>query len=325
MRVLSFLLCLFTVSSVIAQPLVLNGKIDLVIKGQTFSNPTGDCVSISNSKNIVLENCSIGPCLGNGVNVVSSSNVAIVGSAVNNATGNGIQAGGCNQISILKNIIMGGKSSVYVAHSTIVKVERNHMFNTLGPRPRGNFVQFNNVNGGGNRIKCNTGINIPGHSFPEDEMNLYQCTGLATDPIQVVGNKIIGGGPSTVGGGILLGDQGGAYQIGSNNVLVNPGQYGIAIAGGNNMKLLNNTVYSNSYPFSNIGIYVWNQGGITQCHSNTVQGNKVNYYNKLGNLNGAWNGGNCGTITGWSNNNFSDRSVTETSSFAGVPSVCLQD
>jgi len=59
----------------------------------------------------------------------------------------------------------------------------------------------------------------------------------------VRGNWIRGGGPSTSGGGINIGDYGGSYQITENNILVNPGQYGIGISGGNNMIMRNNKVY----------------------------------------------------------------------------------
>lgn len=55
-----------------------------------------------------------------------------------------------------------------------------------------------------------------------DAINLYKSNGIAGDPIQVIGNRIRGGGPSTSGGGIMTGDQGGSYILVSI-ILVNPG------------------------------------------------------------------------------------------------------
>jgi hypothetical protein len=93
-------------------------------------------------------------------------------------------------------------------------------------------VQFNAVTGKSNRINCNVGENISGQSYPEDAINLYKSSGDPTDPIQVVGNKIKGGGPSNTDSGIAVGDSAGAYVLVKDNVLIDPGQVGIGIGGG---------------------------------------------------------------------------------------------
>ena len=44
-----------------------------------------------------------------------------------------------------------------------------------------------------------------------------------------------------------------------NNILLNPGQVGIFIAGGTHNAIVDNVVYGEQRPLSNVGIYVWNQ------------------------------------------------------------------
>ena len=58
------------------------------------------------------------------------------------------------------------------------------------------------------------------------------------------------------GGGIMLGDDGGAYEVAERNVLVDPGQYGIGVASGNNMTVRDNRIYGRKQDFTNVGIYV---------------------------------------------------------------------
>ncbi|MGH9630264.1 MAG: NPCBM/NEW2 domain-containing protein, partial [Bryobacteraceae bacterium] len=192
-------------------------------------------------------------------------------------------------------------SGVYAMDSSSIKVDHNSFLNVQGPGPRGQFVQFNRVNGKNNRITCNTGKNVLGESDAEDAINLHQSNGDPSDPIQIMGNKVEGGGPSPSGGGILLGDGGGSNQIAKDNILVDPGQYGVAAAGGNNLQLVNNSVYGKRQSFTNVGLYVWNQYG-GSCYGITAQGNSVRWTNKDGVTNPSFNGGNCGSINGWSNN-----------------------
>jgi len=167
--------------------------------------------------------------------------------------------------------------------------------NIQGPSPRGQFIQLDKVTGSGNRILCNSGVNIGGQSSPEDAINMYKSSGIQIDPLLIAGNKINGGGPSDSGGGIMLGDDGGSYITAMYNVLVNPGQYGIGIASGNNIKILDNQVYAMQQPFTHVGIYVWNQYS-SPCFSITVASKRVNYKNSGGISNPFWDGSNCGTI-----------------------------
>ena len=99
----------------------------------------------------------------------------------------------------------------------------------------------------------------------------------------------------------MLGDQGGAYMIAQDNILVNPGQYGIAIASGTNIQVLNNKIYSAQQLYSNVGLYIWNQYN-TSCSLNTISGNQVSWKNSAGIENDSWNAGNCGPVSNWTTN-----------------------
>ena len=58
------------------------------------------------------------------------------------------------------------------------------------------------------------------------------------------------------------------------------------------IQVLNNKIYARQQPFTNNPLYVWNQYS-TQCSNITVRGNRVNWTDKNGALNGGWNAGNC--------------------------------
>jgi hypothetical protein len=181
--------------------------------------------------------------------------------------------------------------------------------------------------GPGFRINNNIGINITGESNAEDLINIYKSSGTADDPIQVNNNKLFGSGTSPSGGGILLSDQGGSHQIAENNILVNPGQYGIGIGGGRYNTLRNNRVYSDDQrSFTNIGVVVLRFNGDGrgtapgECYGHTVENNEItwwkgpNYKNKgqpafLDPYHKPRSGTdgiepNCGSVAGWSTNKF---------------------
>lgn len=119
-----------------------------------------------------------------------------------------------------------------------------------------------------------------------------------------------GGGPSSSGGGIMLGDSGGSYITASGNIMVNPGQYGAAISGGTFITLSNNIIYGAQQSFTNVGLYVMNIGGYVQAN-NTVSGNRVNFFNSAGTSNPNYLDGSTATPTGWSSTNtWADATVT---------------
>ena len=258
--------------------MVIDGKADLTISGLEIANPKGNGITIRNSKRIRIEGCKIGPCKGEAVNIYA-----------------------CEGITVTNNRFEFVSTGVYALDSRHIEVTRNRCLNVQGPFPRGQLAQFDKVTGGGNRINHNLALNILGKSNPEDAINIYKSSGAADDPIQVIGNKIRGGGPSGSGGGIMTGDSGGAYIVVKDNILVDPGQYGIAIAGGHHIQILDNKVFGKTQPFTNVGIYVWNQSK-APSHDHTVKGNRVRWFNKGGMENPCWDAKNCGTVSGWDDN-----------------------
>ncbi len=263
----------------VSEPLVLSGLNDTIISGLKITNPDGNAITISNCENVTIENCFLYDSSGNGVNIYSSTNVII-------------------QNNRMESI----STAVYAQVSQEIQVLYNDVKNVIGPFPRGQLAQFADCTGSDNKINYNVMENISEESYAEDAINLYNSSGTESSPIEIVGNWIRGGGPSSSGGGIMTGDNGGSYVLVKDNILVNPGQYGIAIACGTNIQIYDNLVYAEESSFSNVGIYVWNQTTSESCGSNEVYDNTVSWTNSEGNINGGWNASNCGTITGWDDN-----------------------
>ena len=261
-----------------SSPITLNGAHDIVISGLSIQNPQGICIHLQNCYNIIIRNCKLGPSKQTGVELYKCRNITV---------------DSCYMSTI--------STGLYAELSSSIQFKHNSVKNVQGPYPKGAMVQYANVSGGGNRVLFNRCENISGASNPEDAISMYKSNGTANDPILIAGNWIRGGGPSINGGGIMTGDNGGSYIIAKDNILVNPGNYGMGIAGGTNIQLLNNKIYSSKTAISNVGIYIWNQSN-SGCSLNTISGNHVNWTSLLGEINNSWNNGNCGTVTGWATN-----------------------
>lgn len=258
----------------------LYGAHDLTIANQNIAGGSVSCIALYNCYNIKIVHNKL----------ISSSEP-------------GISLYGCNNINIQFNYFAGVSTGVYaenIPHGKIV-VNNNYFLNMQGPYPRGQCVQFNNVNGAGNKICFNKCENIAGKSHPEDAISLYKSNGTAVSPIIVEGNRIRGGGPSKSGGGIMLGDSGGSYQIALKNILVDPGQYGIAISGGDRNAVVGNYIFGRPQGFTNVGIYVAGYNG-AECTNSTVKYNKVNYFNNQNKPNHSWIGPNTSMPSGWQTN-----------------------
>jgi hypothetical protein len=261
-------------------PIYLAYAHDLTISGDYINGGSSPCIYLVNCYNIHITRSKL----------VNSSNV-------------GVSLYNCTNIVVDSCYIANVSTGVYANSCRQIQVKANDMLNMMGPMPRGQFVQFNNVNGTGNRISNNHLQNIMGQSRTEDGINIYKSNGTAADPIYIMANWIVGGGPSTTGGGINLGEQGGSYQVASYNTLVNPGQYGMCVSGGSNIHVLSNNIYSQSQWFSNVGIYYWNQSKLPSS-AITVSGNKVNFMSgKLGGIsNNYFIGPGNPTPSGWNTN-----------------------
>lgn len=212
--------------------------------------------------------------------------------------GSGFDQAVVSQIRVHESVIEEVATGLYALNSSSVLMERTLVRNVQGPSPRGQAAQFDKVTGAGNGLICNVAVNEPGRSRPEDAISMFRSRGTPESPIVIHGNKVLGGGPSGSGGGILVGDYGGGHIRVSSNILVDPGQYGLAIAGGEHMSLIDNAVYVRRKAFTNVGLYVWRtspEGG--PCHSHTIRGNQIDYTNSKGRKNPYYKQGNCRNVS----------------------------
>jgi parallel beta-helix repeat protein len=260
----------------------LQGAHDLTIARKSIAGDSKACITLINCYNIkITEN-----------KLYRSADV-------------GIRLYNCKNVRISHNYFSNLSTGVYAEKTNEggIKVDHNWFLNMQGPYPRGQFAQFNNINGPGNVIADNRCENVLGESNPEDAISLYKSNGTALSPIIIKGNWIRGGGPSRSGGGIMLGDNGGSYQTAVENKLVDPGQYGIAISGGHHNSIIGNFIYARCQPFTNVGLYVAGYNG-SACTNSTVARNKVRYFNNKHSENNAWVSPGIPKPSGWETNSW---------------------
>jgi len=255
---------------------VISGQSNVVIENLRFESTTGvPIIRIANSSNIIIRNCFFNKGTNEAIDIENSANVLVE-----------------------KNLINGVTTGIYALNSQSIKVINNQCINVRqrSGGGRGQLVQFNSVGGTGNEIINNRSEAFPGESNTEDHISLYKSSNVT-----VRGNMFRGGGPSTSGSGVMSGDNGGDNQLIENNLLLNTGNAGIGVAGGNNIRVLNNKIYSIRTPVSNNPLYVWAQAGAA-CSNITVTLNLVNWTNAAGAINKGWNAGNCGSSYNPDNN-----------------------
>lgn len=172
--------------------------------------------------------------------------------------------------------------------------------NMIGPMPLGQAVQFNETTGAGCHVSYNNIQNYPWATHAEDGINMYKSNGMPGSPILIYGNNIRGGSDSKTGSGILVGDRGGSYITVQANTLVNTGAVGIGVAGGDNIRILNNKIFGNLTDSNvNVGLYVAPEAGdITNC---VVKYNRINWLGKNGYPNNWWLWDQSKKPDGWDN------------------------
>jgi len=268
---------------------------NFVIEGLEFSGTQGDIISLYACENVIIRNNKF----------LSSNNI-------------GIYLTDCKNITIIDNSFDNVRTALRAHRSETVKFDYNDVFNLGGLLAlsdntiNGFAALFDKVTGSGNSISYNAIENIFGDSSPGDIINVNQSNGTLQSPIIVKGNWIRGGGPSPNGGGILLGDIGGSYQIAEDNILVDPGQYGIGIAGGHNMTVRNNKIYAKKQYFTNVALYATNyyENEFGKSHTIRMENNIVNYTNSNG-VSGQswWIGDNMKPVAGIETNKY-DKNLT---------------
>lgn len=291
-----------------------------IIKNVKIQNPTGDCVVVQ-AKNVQIVDSEIGPCGGFGILDYSDEFIAR-GNYIHETTKGAIHIYAAKNINIVNNRMENCSSAVRAIESTGVVVTHNFFRNMKGPVPDSNYVQYDKVYGANNKILCNYGLNEPGLNEGTDNISVYKSNGLPNDPILIKGNKVFGG-TYPAGGGIAIADAGGSYITAENNVLVNPGQYGIAIMGGHHNRIINNKVYSEKTSISNVGVYVWDFYDLKDCSNNEVSGNRISWTSKAGANNPYWDSNSCGAVLN-ATPNPGDLTTDLVKEFLGSIDVCSQ-
>ena len=275
-------------AQITSSSIVYSGKSNIVIDGKKFTSGTaGVAITLSNCTDVVISNCEF----------------SLTGSII------GVKLNNYSNVEITACYFENFQSGVYALNCTGgLNIHCNSFVNVAGTKPRGQMVQFNTCTGAGNRVNYNTLDHTFGTGSPEDLLNMYASSGTTSDPIQIIGNQLRGGGPSTSGGGIMLGDNGSHDIRCEENILVDVGQYGISAPSGSNITIINNKVYGAKETWTNVGIYVGLQSEITAgfaCTGSSIQvkNNQVNFTNKNGVSNG-WYNCSCCTVSNQSGNNF---------------------
>ncbi len=248
---------------------------------------------------IVLDRCSditIIACDVRSIVLTNCDDIRIVNSFIRNSRHVGVEIERCAGVLVQGNRIEKVSTGVYALQSQGVQVVGNFVQDVRGPLPRGQMVQFDKVTGPDNVIADNYARNRFGRSRVEDVISLYQSAGTPDSPIVVAANYIAGDprrgseGMSRSGSGIMLGDGGGAFVHCYDNVLVNPGQVGIGVAGGYLIAVENNVILSHASNVANVGLYLWNQSD-SPGGDITVTGNQIAWRDRRGRSNPYWDGG----------------------------------
>ena len=263
-----------------ATPIVYTRQKNIVIEGLEFTNTDplvsdGRCITLWACENVIIRNCKFKDVPWQvAIYAENSTNVTVTNCVFEN-TFKPLLAGSCKgEIKFEENDV---KNLVQALH-------------LLPVITGGSAVQFIECSGPGNSISYNVIENIPGESYPIDVINLFHSDGTPESPIVVRGNWIRGGGPHGSSGGILLGDWGGSYQIAEDNILVDPGQYGMGIAGGHDMTLRNNKIYARQQSFTNVGLSIvnWTVEETGPSYNIVIENNAINWISKDGAIGTAW-------------------------------------
>jgi hypothetical protein len=231
---------------------------------------TGAFVNVSN---LVIQNCQWA---GHGILYISGTHdVTINNFYVNNAY-RGIHPQLCT-----------GNISVTNCYITNI----SHPNNAAGPASGdGSMIQFDNCSGSGNAATGNFCWTQTPSAGVGDIMSIFESNGTSGSPIQYTSNFILGGSTGTNGYcGIGCGDNGGSWQNISLNFIKNSGFAGIQCAGGSNITINLNKIYSaqNIFPGGGTGsidgIGVFSASGFVPT-ALTIGSNNINWTNWSGSV-----------------------------------------
>jgi Abnormal spindle-like microcephaly-assoc'd, ASPM-SPD-2-Hydin/Right handed beta helix region len=296
-------------------PIVIKGQNGSVIQGLKITSTTGDCVQITNSTNITIQNSEIGPCTGNGVNISGGNGVQIYDSYIHTETqspsccdnNDGIFGhDGTQNLTIQGNVIAYGESNIEIQDSSNLTVTGNFLLNPRNDASNASRGQNFQCWQGGLGTGCSSVSLQNNYALSSTNTTLYLYPEQQEDSINfgytngaVVQNNYVTGGHSSSGCGLISDSTANGIQFLSNLVL-NTGQCGIGIADGTNQLVDSNKVY-NTTPVSgggNTAIYTWKQYA-NPCGPTTISNNIADEVKPDGSHSGFWDGGGCSdTLSG---------------------------
>lgn len=164
-----------------------------------------------------------------------------------------------------------------------------------------NFVQLDKCRGREIQIINNTmerrGTYLRGDAEDVvDWISIYQSSGTLDYPIRVAGNRARGHGNDPYGSFIMLGDDGGRNQLAIGNFGISPGQVGIGLSGGDNIRAEGNFLYSYPWDHSNVAIYSANYSISAGCDNHIIRANRTYWYNKNETQNNIWSDESCNPV-----------------------------
>lgn len=285
-------------------PIVVANAADASLAGLWITSDAGDCVVITGSSHVAILGSEIGPCAGNGIKVTGGDDLTIADSFIHPEhpaagccdTGDGIFVDGTSHVLVQGNVIAYGEANIEMHAVTHVNVTGNHLVNPQNAGSRGQNLQVwgqsSDVNVIGNYALSSAD---PKYTYPpkqEDSINFGFTDGLVAQ-----GNYVVGG-QSPSGCGIIADEAANGAQF-LDNVILDTGQCGIAIADGTNAKVDGNKIL-NRNPVAgggNTGLVVWKQ--YTEACGPVVVTNNVSSELKpdMTTESGYWNGGGCEPVT----------------------------
>ncbi len=295
-------------------PVVIDSQNHRVIRNVHITSITGNCLTITNSTDITIENSEIGPCgteggtsRGNGISISSSNGVYIYDNYIHVETATSkccdrhdgiIGKDGNQNVTIQGNVIAYGESNIeFTGRNSSMTITGNFLLNPRGPQPRGQNFQCWGVDAdhacSAVTVKDNYALSSidKRYLYPEsqeDSINFGNTNGAFVE------NNYITGGHSHSGCG-LIADDGANNMRFEGNLLLDTGQCGIGIAGGTNQVVSSNKIY-NSTPVprgGNTAIYAWKQyHGL--CGPTVISNNIADMRLSNGRHNAYWDGGGCG-------------------------------
>jgi hypothetical protein len=300
-------------------PITLVGKNGALITGMRVTSTTGNCISIENSSNIVIEKSEIGPCgdptaddMGNGIFISGSQKIEVSDNYihVDNPTlvccdkRDNVLVEGSSNVAIQGNVIAYGESNIEINEmpSDHVSVIGNFLLNPRGPFPRGQNVQSWGSAEYGPNTKIAISENYALSSFSEKGFSYAEnqedsiSFGFTSDS-SAIGNYVVGG-HSPTGCGLIADQQASGIQF-LGNILSDTGQCGVGIASGVGHTIVGNKIL-NERPVpgaGNTALYVWNQYKGADCGQIAIAKNVADELKIDGATHsGYWDGGGCGNV-----------------------------